>query len=112
MSGDPALPMPARDAIIRLDADVFVSAATTWEIAIKQALGKLAFPVDRIEAMLEEAGFEPLAIQVAHTMRAGALPPLHHDPFDRLLIAQAQHEGMTLVSIDPQVRRYAVPTIG
>jgi PIN domain nuclease of toxin-antitoxin system len=106
------LPALARDAIADSGNEAFVSAASIWEIAIKRALGRLDFPAEGIAAILEQADFTPLPIIVAHAERAGALPPLHHDPFDRMLIAQAQHEGMTLVTVDGWIRRYPVAVLG
>ncbi|MGH3131812.1 MAG: type II toxin-antitoxin system VapC family toxin, partial [Gaiellaceae bacterium] len=78
-----------------------------WEIAIKRATGKLTIPDDLIRA-LEGAAFERLEITWEHTERAGALPAHHHDPFDRMLIAQAQLEGLTLVTRDPRLAAYDV----
>ncbi|MBF0561273.1 MAG: type II toxin-antitoxin system VapC family toxin, partial [Alphaproteobacteria bacterium] len=82
-----------------------------WEIAIKQALGRLQFPVARMAAILDEAGFTPLGIKVEHGVLAGGLPPHHSDPFDRMLIAQAQHEGLTIVTADAMIQRYAVAVL-
>ena len=87
---------------------VFVSAATAWEIAIKQALGRLTFPLDRFDDIIQRMGFEPLPIETAHGIAAGRLPRHHDDPFDRMLIAQAQQESLTLVSIDQAVDRYDI----
>jgi len=84
---------------------VFVSAATAWEISIKQALGKLEAP-DDLEAALAVSRFQPLPITVAHTLVAGRLPRHHDDPFDRMLIAHAQHAQLTVVTHDPKFRLY------
>lgn len=88
----------------------FVSAATAWEVAIKQALGKLSAPND-FAATVVNGGFELLPISVAHAITAGRLPPHHRDPFDRMLIAQAQHEGLTIVTRDVKFASYDVPTV-
>lgn len=112
LSDDPLLPAKARTAIANPAAEVFVSAATAWEIAIKQTLGRLEFPIEKITTILTEAGFAPLAIKIQHSVAAGALPPHHSDPFDRMLIAQAQHEGLTLVSVDTKIRLYPVAVLG
>ena len=88
-----------------------VSTATAWEIAIKQALGRLKFPVDQFEDMMRELGFDMLSIHPAHAIAAGGLPTLHGDPFDRMLIAQARVEGLTLVSDDAAIARYDVPLL-
>ncbi|MEE3625187.1 type II toxin-antitoxin system VapC family toxin [Nitrospirillum sp. BR 11752] len=112
MSDDPALPVHVRAAIQDPASEVFVSAATIWEISIKRALGRLDFPLDDIQGELLKAGFKPLAIDIAHAARAGTLPAHHQDPFDRMLVAQAQLEGLTLVSVDAIIGRYAVPIFG
>jgi PIN domain nuclease of toxin-antitoxin system len=111
LADDPALPAAARTAIGDPASEVFVSAASAWEIAIKHALGRLDFPIAQMTAILDEAGFTPLGIEVAHGVIAGALPPHHNDPFDRILVAQAQHEGMTIVTVDTMIRRYAVAVL-
>jgi PIN domain nuclease of toxin-antitoxin system len=93
----------------RLDhePDVRVSAATIWEIAIKQALGKITAPTDLLEHV-RDSGFRELPIGSAHAMAAGRLPPIHRDPFDRMLVAQARCEGLTLVTRDPLCQQYEV----
>lgn len=108
LSDDPALASQVKTTLADPAHDVFVSAATAWEISIKHALGKLQFPVAQTTSILAESGFTPLAITVEHATAAGALPPLHHDPFDRMLVAQAQQDGLTIVTADPMIRRYAV----
>jgi PIN domain nuclease of toxin-antitoxin system len=98
-------------ATIELDADaVFVSAASIWEIEIKRALGRLSAP-PRIGAAAREAGYEALPINFDHATAAGELPPIHGDPFDRMLVAQARVEGLTLATADRQLQRYDVPTL-
>ncbi len=89
---------------------VMVSAASIWEIAIKEASGKLR--VDgRVIDHVEREGFDPLLISLEHAERAGSLPLHHKDPFDRLLIAQAQIEGLTLVSRDRHFDAYDVAVL-
>ena len=105
-ANDRRLGRHARAAIGQADV-VFVSAASAWEAAIKLALGRLAYP-DSIEAGVEASGFTKLPITLAHAERAGRLPPHHADPFDRMLIAQAQAEELTLVTGDPKIRLYEV----
>lgn len=90
--------------------DVFASAASAWEIAIKRALGKLRAPND-LEAGLASQGFSLLNITFGHAALAGGLPRHHADPFDRMLIAQAQSEGLTLVTRDARIPLYEVPTL-
>lgn len=87
---------------------VLVSAASAWEIAIKQALGRLDFPLARFEALLVEAGLTPLPITTAHAVTAGQLPPHHRDPFDRMLVAQALREDAVLVTDDAAIAPYGV----
>jgi PIN domain nuclease of toxin-antitoxin system len=93
---------------IDTEAEVFISAASVWEIAIKQALGKLTGPPDLLD-VVADCGLVELPIRSRHAIEAGGLPPLHRDPFDRMLVAQARCDGLTLLSRDPQVRRYDVP---
>jgi PIN domain nuclease of toxin-antitoxin system len=96
----------ARQAIARADL-VFVSAASAWEAAIKIALGRLRIP-DSIEAGVVASGFEKLPIGFPHAEAAARLPAHHADPFDRMLVAQAQIEGLTLVTHDRRLGRYEV----
>ena len=84
---------------------VYVSAATTWEIEIKRALGKLKAPSD-LEQALSASHFEPLAITIGHSISAAMLPRHHDDPFDRMLIAQASVEGLTLLTADKWLEEY------
>jgi PIN domain nuclease of toxin-antitoxin system len=105
-----ALSRPAREAITRPDSVVLMSAASAWEIGIKRAAGKLEAPAD-LETILDRTGIDTLPITVAHALAAGALPPLHADPFDRMLVAQAQIEDLTLVTRDPHVAAYDVAVL-
>jgi PIN domain nuclease of toxin-antitoxin system len=107
LSDDPSLPSVAADAIADSEVEVIVSAATAWEIAIKRAAGRLEAPDDLLNA-LEANAFDSLAITAVHALVAGALPPHHADPFDRMLIAQARTEGLTLISIDGRFAAYDV----
>ena len=97
-----------RSAIASPQNQVFISAVTVWEIAIKRSLGKLIFGRGLGKAV-EDHGFTALPITVEHAEWAGSLPQLHRDPFDRLLVAQAQLEGLVLVTVDDQILKYAVP---
>lgn len=110
LANDAALGPSAREIIAEPRNRVVVSAATAWEIAVKRQLGKLTAPAD-IEAVVEEKGFAKLAVSFFHGQQAGALPPHHRDPFDRMLIAQAQTEGLELMTADPVFRAYAVRLI-
>ena len=97
------LPAAARKLIN--DANVYVSAASIWEISIKAALGKLSADPREVLAALEPAGFLELPVTGAHAARVVNLPPVHRDPFDRLLIAQALIEPMRLVTNDAALAR-------
>lgn len=105
LGDDPQLGSRCRDVLADRRNQVFVSAATTWEISIKMALGKLEAPED-MDSIVEDEGFSKLPISLYHGQLAGALPPLHRDPFDRMLIAQAQAEGLILVTSDEEIARY------
>ena len=110
LSDDPQLAAEARDAIVDPETFVAVSPASAWEIEIKRALGKLDAPNDLVQ-QVAGARFVPLSITLEHAVAAGGLPPHHRDPFDRMLIAQAQLEGLTIVTRDPRFQPYAVTTI-
>ena len=88
----------------------FVSAASIWEIEVKVQLGRLLVP-DDLAAVLLSAGVLPLPISWVHAKTAGALPRHHGDPFDRMLIAQAQCEGFVLVSSDSEFQKYNVNVV-
>lgn len=100
----------ARRAIEDPSNLVLVSAASAWEIAIKTAIGKLNAPSD-FEHQLVEHRLEALPVTVRHGLAVEHLPLLHGDPFDRLLVAQAQIEGLTLVTRDPRIEAYDVATL-
>lgn len=102
------LPSAASAAIRHPDNRVFFSAASTWEIAIKVSLGKLVADVRAVARAASDADFDELPISVAHSLLVRDLPPHHRDPFDRILVAQAMEEGLTLVSRDPVLRAYDV----
>lgn len=84
---------------------------STWEIAIKSTIGKIEADLDEIVAASGATGFVELPIRMSHTARVRALPDAHRDPFDRLLVAQALEEGLTLVTRDPIFDAYQVPTL-
>ena len=105
--GEPSrLTAEVRSRIATADI-VFVSAASAWEAAIKVSLGNLELP-DTMEAGVLASGFEKLLITFSHTERVASLPPHHRDPFDRMLVAQAQAEGLTLVTHDRLLEPYDV----
>jgi PIN domain nuclease of toxin-antitoxin system len=90
---------------------VYVSAVAVWELTIKVGIGKLSLPLDDLEAAIVESGFSELPVTSAHALEARNLPLIHRDPFDRLLVAQARRERLTLVTRDPTVRRYPIDTL-
>ncbi len=100
----------ARTAIGNPRTAAFVSAATAWEIAIKRALGKLEAP-DDLEEQLRRNRFRPLSITVRDGLVAGSLPDHHPDPFDRMLVAQALNEDLTVVTRDERLADYGVRTL-
>jgi PIN domain nuclease of toxin-antitoxin system len=111
---DPArLPSPLRRRIVRDPARLVLSVASVMEIGIKQATGRLKLSDDpaRLVSELVDDGVVALVVTVEHALRMATLPPLHRDPFDRLLVAQAQVEGLTLVSADANVLAYDVASI-
>ena len=92
---------------LRHDPDIFLSPVSLWEITIKQATGKLTGPADLAER-IRDMGFRELPVTYAHAIAARRLPPHHRDPFDRMLVAQAAVEGLTLVSRDESIARYDI----
>ena len=108
---DPALlSQEAKQRISEGKNEVYVSAAVIWEMVFKKALGKLNFP-DKIGEVLLANNFNPLPITMAHVLALQTLPEHHKDPFDRMLVAQAAHEGLTVVTRDEMVRSYSIPCI-
>ena len=105
-----ALSIDARQSIADTRNEVFVSAVSIWEMAIKRSLGKLRAP-DNLADTVQEAGFAALPITLAHAEQAGMLPPHHRDPFDRMLVAQALAEGLVLVTDDALIPKYGVRTM-
>ena len=111
LTGDPHLSAAARRVIGQTSAMAFVSAASAWEIATKVRLGRLDDPqgvTDSLGAHIRAQGFRELPITLEHGRRAGKLPGPHKDPFDRMLIAQAQSEGLAIVSNDEAFDPYGV----
>lgn len=100
----------ARKALEEGDEPVVVSAVNIWEVAIKRRLGKLDAPPDLL-AQLERARVDLLPVTARHGDRVGALPMHHRDPFDRLLIAQAEVDGLTLVTGDAEIAKYEIETL-
>lgn len=114
LAGDPALAEDARAAIADPGNGVWVSAASAWEIAIKSALGRLSLPGpanEVVPAALKANDFAPLPVSIDHALGVADLPRHHADPFDRILIAQAMAERLTLVTADRVFARYAAPIL-
>lgn len=114
LADDPALSKSARAAVANLSNTVLVSAASAWEIATKFRIGKLPTAADLagdFSGYVAREGFLLLAISADHAIRAGLLPGSHKDPFDRMLIAQAQAENLALVSNEEVFDHYGVRRI-
>lgn len=109
LAGDDLSPQVA-DAISDAANDVFVSAATIWELSIKQTLGKVDMPDDLVDQLRRDS-FTVLPIDERHAMVAGRLPRHHDDPFDRMLIAQALVDTLVLATRDRELRAYDVPVL-
>ena len=111
LDGDPKLTSRVKSAISADPRKVFVSGASAWEISTKARLGKLPDALDvaaDVAGCIAREDFRPLAVTVEHSQRAGALPGLVRDPFDRMLIAQAMLDGLHLVSIERAFDAYGV----
>ena len=100
LADDRRLAKSARAIIANPDNDVLVSAASLWEISIKAALGRLEVELDDLEQNIADNGFRSLPINFRHGLTAGRLPPIHRDPFDRMLVAQASVEELRVISHD------------
>ncbi|GAB7189624.1 type II toxin-antitoxin system VapC family toxin [Kineococcus sp. NUM-3379] len=107
LTDDERLPERMRDALAEGETEVLVSAASSWEISIKAALGKLTVP-DGLREELRQQGFTELPVTVEDGLAAGALPRHHDDPFDRMLIAQAAGRGLQLLTVDRRFGDYDV----
>ncbi len=112
ISADPQLPTPFRDAIRDHANEVYLSVASVWEAVIKYALGKLPLPAPPALYLPQQRAAHQIAslpIEESVLVELAVLPALHRDPFDRMLISQALHYGLTLVTVDDAVRAYSVP---
>jgi PIN domain nuclease of toxin-antitoxin system len=110
LSDDPRLSAPARDLIADGDVPTHFSAASVWEAEIKAAIGKLVIPVDLLDA-LEADHFVELPIAARHGREAARLPPLHRDPFDRMIVAQARLEGLVVITADSKIADYGAEVL-
>lgn len=114
ISGDDRLGARARSMLSARKNQIFFSAASAWEIAIKVRLGKLTLPDEPerfVPARLVRDGIDPLLIDVRHASRVASLPDVHRDPFDRVLIAQAQIEDLPILTADPVLGEYDVTVL-
>ncbi|KAF0836731.1 type II toxin-antitoxin system VapC family toxin [Nocardia caishijiensis] len=109
LTDDPTLNNELRERLDH-DPDVYLSSVSVWEIAMKQASGKLVGPPDLPERVVG-SGFLPLPVDARHAIEAARLPLIHRDPFDRMLIAQARCEDLVLVTRDPYCLQYEVPAL-
>lgn len=110
LNDDATLSPQARSAIADPENTVYLSAVVVWEIRIKQAIGKLGLPSD-FHQVLDAQQFVDLPVTVAHAHALAELPPIHNDPFDRMLVAQAVHERMFVATRDPEIARYGVDVV-
>lgn len=111
VSGDARLPRVVAEAVQNPDNEIFLSPVSVWEAVVKNALGKLPLPAAPEAYLPEQRGrhrIESLPLDEASVARLGALPPLHRDPFDRMLVCQAVAHGLVLASVDATVRQYPV----
>ena len=114
ISDAPQLSQKARQIIGNGENALFLSAASGWEIAIKTRLGKLKLPADITSFIAEQLSVNaitPLPIQMKHALHLNSLPDFHRDPFDRMIVAQAQVEGLPVLTADPQLAGYSVQII-
>lgn len=111
---DPHLSARARQILADGNNEIYLSAASAWEIAIKAARGRLTLPeppASYVPSRMALHHFSHLPIQVSHALQVYRLPDLHQDPFDRLLVAQAQLEGLPILTADEAIARYEVDVI-
>lgn len=106
LAGDKRLKKHARELIRDAEA-VFVSVASLWEAAIKASLGKLDADIGLLVSSIEASGYIELPVRAAHAVQLQSLPPIHGDPFDRMLVAQAMCEPLCLITVDRDLARYS-----
>jgi len=114
VAGAPELSDRARIAFTAPDNDVYLSAVSAWEIAVKHGLGRLPLPSppsEFVPTMRQQHGINSLALSEDAALLLGKLPALHRDPFDRMLICQATSEGLVLLTPDQQIASYPVRTL-
>jgi len=114
ITNDPRLSRKVREIISDGENELFLSVASGWEMAIKAGLGRLQLPPNLEHFILEQMALnaiESLPVQMSHALHVYKLPAHHRDPFDRMLIAQAQLENLPILTVDPQIARYSVKVI-
>lgn len=114
ITDDQRLSLRAREIISEGENEVFVSAATGWEIAIKAQIGRLGLPTEPQQFIVEQLkinAIKSLPIEMRHALHISTLPAHHRDPFDRMLVAQAQLENLPILSTDPDIGKYEVTII-
>lgn len=110
-SGDRRISKAARDALTDPAQEVFVSVVTYWELEVKRRRSADFVLPEPVPAYMQRAGFSPLELEFDVPAQIAQLPDIHGDPFDRLLVAQARHHGLKLVTNDRMIRRYPVETL-
>lgn len=114
ITNDPRLSRKVHEIISDSENELFLSVASGWEMAIKVGLGRLQLPPNLEHFILEQMALnaiESLPVQMSHALHVYKLPAHHRDPFDRMLIAQAQLENLPILTVDPQIARYSVKVI-
>ena len=114
ITNDPRLSKKVREIISDGENELFLSVASGWEMAIKAGLGRLQLPSNLEHFILEQMALnaiESLPVQMSHALHVYKLPAHHRDPFDRMLIAQAQLQNLPILTVDPQIARYSVKVI-
>jgi PIN domain nuclease of toxin-antitoxin system len=114
ISDEGRLSAAIRGKLVDPDTELYLSIAAVWEIAIKHAAGKLRYsgsPSVQVPAHIRRSGVVPLPISVDHALASASLPQHHRDPFDRMMIAQARAEEMTLATADERLKQYDVPIV-
>lgn len=109
LTDDPTLSEDIK-SLLDHEPDVFVSPVTVWEVTVEQAIGKLQEPIDLPER-IRDSGFRELPVTFEHAIVAGRLPSIHRDPFDRMLVAQARCEDLTLATRDAAIQKYDVAVL-
>ena len=112
LSDDQRLNKSARQILVNPSNEIFVSAVSIWEVAIKAVLGRIEIEMDDLETAVEDAHFQPLPITFRHAATAGRLPGVHRDPFDRMLVAQASVEELRILTHDRVFERYGLAAAG